>query len=502
MTRGRVVLVGLCVLAFALTLCGCSGHSGPTTPGMVTTATKPQPPPAEPTPSKIAFERILEKGLGRGFSQVFTINTDGTGEQQLTSGTSHKGKPSWGGDGRIAFTLDQDGASRIFVMNSDGSGQTAVTTPPEGSPGDDAPDWCLEDSDKIAFLRYREGTRQQMDIWMVNGNVETQLTTSDYADDWPSFAPKGDFVVFRRLDFDEDVGYINKGLHVVRVVDNAVWPLDYNDTPIEGIYPDWSADGTSIVYYQAGLWRLPMDPDTGMPAGAPELITSTSYYHPTASPLGDYLTAQTPQNRIVTLEADTGAILGDLASGTYPDWSPELSTSNLPPVANDDSASTTPGTAVTVDVLANDTDPNNDTLVVESVTQPANGSVVNNATNITYTPDDGFEGTDTFTYVVSDGNGGTDEATVAVSVGSGSQTGAVEGCVTQGGEGVDRATVTLTPDGGGDSSTTKTDAAGFYSFADVPGGSYTVIAKWRNLSKTSEPFDVGPGETVTQNIGL
>jgi hypothetical protein len=50
------------------------------------------------------------------------------------------------------------------------------------------------------------------------------------------------------------------------------------------------------------------------------------------------------------------------------------------------------------------------------VTQPANGTVVNNGTDVTYTPNAGYTGIDTFTYTASDGRGGTDTAIVTVTV--------------------------------------------------------------------------------------
>jgi len=53
---------------------------------------------------------------------------------------------------------------------------------------------------------------------------------------------------------------------------------------------------------------------------------------------------------------------------------------------------------------------------VESVTQGTHGSVINNGGDVTYTPDPGFGGTDSFTYTISDGHGGTDTATVTVTV--------------------------------------------------------------------------------------
>ncbi len=90
---------------------------------------------------------------------------------------------------------------------------------------------------------------------------------------------------------------------------------------------------------------------------------------------------------------------------------------NDPPVATDDATDTEEDVAVTINVVANDTDIDGDTLGVASVTDPANGSVVNNGDGtVTYTPDPSFSGTDTFEYTVDDGNGGSDTATVTVSV--------------------------------------------------------------------------------------
>ena len=90
---------------------------------------------------------------------------------------------------------------------------------------------------------------------------------------------------------------------------------------------------------------------------------------------------------------------------------------NDDPVARDDSAATNEDLAVTIDVLANDSDIEGDALSVTSATQGADGSVLVNADNtITYTPDAAFNGSDSFTYTIDDGNGGTDTATVSVTV--------------------------------------------------------------------------------------
>ena len=108
---------------------------------------------------------------------------------------------------------------------------------------------------------------------------------------------------------------------------------------------------------------------------------------------------------------------GVIGSASYDNVSVSGSSANQDPTASNDSASTNQDTAVVVDVLNNDSDPDaGDTLSVQSVTQGSNGSVTNNGSNVTYTPNAGFTGSDSFTYTVSDGNGGSDTATVNVTV--------------------------------------------------------------------------------------
>jgi hypothetical protein len=72
----------------------------------------------------------------------------------------------------------------------------------------------------------------------------------------------------------------------------------------------------------------------------------------------------------------------------------------------------------TIDVLANDSylpDPP-ETLTITGVTQGTHGTVANNGTSVTYTPEADYSGPDSFNYTISDGNGGSDTATVNVTV--------------------------------------------------------------------------------------
>nr|MBA2564658.1 tandem-95 repeat protein [Gemmatimonadota bacterium] len=91
---------------------------------------------------------------------------------------------------------------------------------------------------------------------------------------------------------------------------------------------------------------------------------------------------------------------------------------NSNPIAQPDGASTLEGIAVDIDVLANDSDPDGDSLLVSSATQGSNGSVTvaPDGRTLTYTPAPGFSGTDEFDYTIDDGAGGSATARVTVQV--------------------------------------------------------------------------------------
>nr|WP_272899412.1 Ig-like domain-containing protein [Escherichia coli] len=87
---------------------------------------------------------------------------------------------------------------------------------------------------------------------------------------------------------------------------------------------------------------------------------------------------------------------------------------NAIPDAVDDNATTHAGVAKVIDVLANDRFSNSDKAVT-AVTQGNNGSVAIENGKVRYTPNAGFNGTDSFTYTVTSG-GVTETATVNVTI--------------------------------------------------------------------------------------
>ncbi|WP_143448031.1 Ig-like domain-containing protein [Kineosporia sp. R_H_3] len=108
---------------------------------------------------------------------------------------------------------------------------------------------------------------------------------------------------------------------------------------------------------------------------------------------------------------------GGVASGAVRVTVTPVAPPNRAPVAAPDAVVTVQGTAVTFDVLANDTDADADPLGVAVRSRPAHGTVdCSGAGRCRYLPAAGFSGSDTFGYTVSDGRGGSADADVTLTV--------------------------------------------------------------------------------------
>lgn len=200
---------------------------------------------------------------------------------------------------------------------------------------------------------------------------------------------------------------------------------------------------------------------------------------------------------------------------------------NRPPTARDDDATTAMDTAAAVAVLANDADPDGDAISIVDVTDPQHGKAVYSRQSVTYTPDAGYVGLDSFDYTISDGRGGTDSATVAITVlAETPPTGEIRGTVFHdltgdgqrgpGESGLTGWMVFLDDDWdrapGGLERKAWTDAQGGFVFSGLAPGAYRVDQVvpdgWRQvwpLGDRGEPVawvvSVGAGQSVQADFG-
>jgi hypothetical protein len=143
---------------------------------------------------------------------------------------------------------------------------------------------------------------------------------------------------------------------------------------------------------------------------APSTTTSTTTTTPPTDPT---TTTSPPDSTTTTTDSGTTTTTAPSATTTT------TTTAPLPPTASPRAVTTTPGAAVTVDELADDT-PGTGAIVPSSVTvttPPGHGSAQVNADgSITYAPADGFSGPDSLAYQVCDTNQLCASATVSITV--------------------------------------------------------------------------------------
>ena len=157
-------------------------------------------------------------------------------------------------------------------------------------------------------------------------------------------------------------------------------------------------DGNTLTYSATGLPPgLTIDPNTGVISGT----------------LGDHASVG-GQNGVyaIVVTADDGHGGSAVQSITFTAVDPA-------PVAAADTGTGTEGGVIAGNVLANDHDPDGDTLTVSTtpVVAPAHGTLVLNADgSYVYTPQAYFNGTDSFTYRVVDADGASSTATVTLTV--------------------------------------------------------------------------------------
>ncbi|MBY7818436.1 cadherin-like domain-containing protein, partial [Vibrio fluvialis] len=204
--------------------------------------------------------------------------------------------------------------------------------------------------------------------------------------------------------------------------------LGSDASSMKGSVPSNTTDGvmllTGAVYLAAGTYSLKANADDGyfikvdgqVVAQYDGIQSTTERVHDTFTLSSDgYHNVE-----IVYWDQGGNAVL-DVAIGQYEDgalvgdFSPLLDA----PVLGDELCMVQDG-SLTIDpsvLLANDSDPDGDTLEITSVDSPSTGTVtLNDDGFINFKPAPGFDGDATFTYTVKDSDGLTDTATVTVHV--------------------------------------------------------------------------------------
>lgn len=201
-----------------------------------------------PDGAKIAFTSQVTVGEGIKYAEIFIMNADGSGLQQITDSTTLAGQgqyntersywnsvPTWSPDGsKILFGSNRGGdgiTPVLYTMNADGSGQAKLGLfyDVDGT----QPDWSPA-TGKIVCVR---GSIAKGDIWAMDGQSPFPLMTAKKLTDnidnnsCPVWSPDG-----RQIAFVSDAGS-NKDIYIMNADGSNLRRLTYEKSA-EG-YPAW-----------------------------------------------------------------------------------------------------------------------------------------------------------------------------------------------------------------------------------------------------------------------
>lgn len=253
-------------------------------PTLTSTAT-PTPtitPTPPPTPMGGAAQIAFASNRS-GAVEIWLINIDGTGLEQLTNIQGGACQPRWSPDGtQILFVSPCErqmpsypGAS-LFLINADGTGVVPFPSVPGG---DYDPSWS-PDGKQIAFTSLRKGGVPGIYIINIADNsVKSLVEDETRAVYQPAWSPDS-----------REIAYVNS--------DNRIWVMDVNgenrhaitigggDYRISG--PAWSPDGSILIYTRSPisdttgttvLMAVPFTEEGALPVKVPNslLVQDVSY---------------------------------------------------------------------------------------------------------------------------------------------------------------------------------------------------------------------------------
>lgn len=182
-----------------------------------------------PDGKKILFQR----NSGAGLNRWYTINADGSGET-ATALTGNAIGAGWSPDG-TRITYGRNPGTTLYVANADGTGETAVSGVEFDDCGDprtffDHQSWA-PDGAKIAFGWCHLSNPQIATINPGGGGFE-KVTTVGAGGESPDWSPDGSQIVF-----------MGNGTEIINRDGTGRHELGFN-----GHDPVWSPDGSMIAY--------------------------------------------------------------------------------------------------------------------------------------------------------------------------------------------------------------------------------------------------------------
>ena len=237
-----------------------------------------------------------------GSSNIFTINTNGTGVTQLTFENLSRSAKFSPNSNQIVFNRGTGNSNELWIMSVDGAGQTQLTS---NSFMDSQPSFS-PDGSKIVFTSNRDGDDE---IFIMNADAtgQTQLTFNTFPDSQPTLSPDGNQIVFS--SFRDS----NREIYLMNVDGSGESQLtDHNLASYGPTSPDFNPNDASEVAFSFSTTAYPTDVGGivigELATGFPDLIVESLTHLPANPSTADLITFTAVVKNIGTANAEASTL--------------------------------------------------------------------------------------------------------------------------------------------------------------------------------------------------